>query len=126
MNKRRIYYLVAMAVTIVIGLLSRKLSFVPAETGDALWAVMVFCLCRAVMVRQRLFVIALISLLISYGVEASQLIQWEWLTQFRSTALGHLVLGQGFLWQDLVAYTIGIATIYLCAMWFEKKSFKDL
>jgi len=120
------YYLVAMAVTIVIGLLSRKLSFVPAETGDALWAVMVFCLCRAVMVRQRLFVIALISLLISYGVEASQLIQWEWLTQFRSTTFGHLVLGQGFLWQDLVAYTIGIATIYLCAMWFEKKSFKDL
>ena len=126
MNKRRIYYLVAMAVTIVIGLLSRKLSFVPAETGDALWAVMVFCLCRAVMVRQRLFVIALISLLISYGVEASQLILWDWLTQFRSTTFGHLVLGQGFLWQDLVAYTSGIATIYLCAMWFEKKSCKDL
>ena len=117
MNKRRIYYLVAMAATIVIGLLSRKLSFVPAETGDALWAVMV---------RQRLFVIALISLLMTYGVEASQLIQWEWLTQFRSTTFGHLVLGQGFLWKDLVAYTIGIATIYLCAMWFEKKSFKDL
>ena len=73
MDKRRIYYLVALSITIAIGLLSRKLPFVPAETGDALWAVMVFCMCRAIMVRKRLANIALLSLLISYCVEASQL-----------------------------------------------------
>jgi len=101
-------------------LLSRKVSFVPAETGDALWAVMVFCLCRAVLIRKPLGLIALISLLVSYGVEASQLIQWDWLVRLRSTTLGHLLLGQGFLWKDLVAYTIGVATIYLCAKRFER------
>ena len=30
----------------------------------------------------------------------------------RSTFLGHMLLGQGFLWSDLLAYTIGIAVIY--------------
>ncbi|MCR4835536.1 MAG: DUF2809 domain-containing protein [Bacteroidaceae bacterium] len=123
MDKRRIYYLVALSITIAIGLLSRKLPFVPAETGDALWAVMVFCMCRAIMVRKRLAIIALLSLLISYCVEASQLIQWNWLTQLRSTTLGHLILGQGFLWKDIAAYSIGIATIYICALWFEKNRY---
>lgn len=121
MDKRRICYLVALAITIAIGLLSRKMPYVPAETGDALWAVMVFCMCRAIMVRKRLAIIALISLLISYCVEFSQLIQWNWLTQLRSTTFGHLILGQGFLWKDLAAYSIGIATIYICAILFEKK-----
>ncbi|MBR3454851.1 MAG: hypothetical protein IKH26_05980 [Bacteroidaceae bacterium] len=33
------------------------------------------------------------------------------LVPFRCTFFGHMMLGQGFLWIDLVAYLIGIAII---------------
>jgi len=41
-------------------------------------------------------------------VEISQLYQVEWLNNIRSTTLGRLVLGQGFLWSDIISYTVGI------------------
>ena len=123
MRRRRILYLTATAAVTVIGLLSRRVAWLPAETGDALWAVMVFCLLRMVMPRCRLSLVALTALGISYLVEFSQLIRWPWLTTLRTTTLGHLLLGQGFLWIDLVAYTIGVAVVYLLAYWYE---FHDL
>ena len=53
-------------------------------------------------------------------VEFSQLITWSFLVEFRKTFLGHVMLGQGFLWVDLVAYTIGIACIFGLFRLFEK------
>lgn len=105
---------------IALGLLSRKVSLLPQETGDALWAMMVFCLMRIVMPKAGLLKVSLMALAISFAVEFSQLIRWQWLVDLRSTTVGHLVLGQGFLWKDLVAYTIGIVLIYTASSLSEK------
>ena len=35
-------------------------------------------------------------------------ILWAWIDAIRNTTLGGLILGFGFLWSDLVCYTIGI------------------
>lgn len=105
---------------IALGLLSRKVSLLPQETGDALWAMMVFCLMRIVMPKAGLLKVSLMALAISFAVEFSQLIRWQWLVDLRSTTVGHLVLGQGFLWKDLVAYTIGIVLIYTTSSLSEK------
>lgn len=117
---RRICYILALLVIIFLGLLSRKIDFVPAETGDALWAVMTFCGWRILFPHKQLSTIALLALATSFLDEFSQLLTWPWLVQLRSTTLGHLILGQGFLWLDLVAYTIGILLAYLIARLCEK------
>ena len=41
-------------------------------------------------------------------IEISQLYQAEWINNIRHTTLGGLILGQGFLWSDMVAYTVGV------------------
>ncbi len=43
-------------------------------------------------------------------VEISQLYQDPWINNIRNTLIGHLILGKGFLWSDLLAYTIGVIT----------------
>lgn len=120
MQKRRLFYFLAIVFLIFLGLSSRKVSGIPEETGDALWAMMVFCLIRLVFIRQKLSCIALASLLVSYAVEFQQMIKWSWLVEFRRTFIGHMLLGQGVLWIDLVAYTIGIVIVFLIFSRVEK------
>ena len=48
------------------------------------------------------------ALATSYVDEFSQLYHAPWIDSIRSTFLGHIILGEGFIWVDLVAYAIGI------------------
>ncbi len=112
-TRKRVCYGCTVVVLIALGLLSRRVSFLPDACGDALWAMMVYCCVRILLVRSKLIVVALIALLLSFSVEFSQMLTFDWLVRFRSTFLGHMLLGQGFLWSDLLAYTIGVAIIYL-------------
>ena len=121
-TQRRWGYLIALAVVIAIGLLSRRISFLPNETGDALWAIALFCLFRIIWCKELLRKIALWTLLTSYAVEFSQLLQWNWLVTIRSTTIGHLLLGQGFLWSDILAYTIGVIIAFAITTLIERSS----
>ena len=51
----------------------------------------------------------IISLVLAFAVEVSQLYHAPWIDGIRNTTLGGLVLGFGFLWSDLVCYLVGIA-----------------
>ena len=76
--------------------------------GDFLWAGLVY-----------LFLVCLFSwkpktgwwatILLTYAIEFSQLFHPAWLNAIRDTLIGRLALGYGFLWSDLVAYTLGIS-----------------
>ena len=117
MNKKRIrvlrlWYLCGIIELTVLGLLSRKIGAVPDFCGDALWAMMVYCCWRIVLTGKPLFISAAAALITSYLDEFSQMLTPDWLVKLRSTFLGHMLLGQGFLWSDLLAYTVGIAVIY--------------
>ena len=111
-RKLRICYLSGTVVLIALGLLSRRVKFVPAACGDALWAMMVYCCFRIVLIRKPMIISAVAALITSFAIEFSQMLTPDWLVKIRSTFLGHMLLGQGFLWSDLLAYTIGIAVIY--------------
>lgn len=50
------------------------------------------------------------ALSVCFLVEFSQLIQVDWLNTLRSNRFAALVLGQDFLWSDLLAYTVGVAS----------------
>ena len=111
--KIRLWYLCGIIVLIVLGLLSREIVFIPDAAGDALWAMMVYCCWRIVLLRKRRLIAALAALATSFAVEFSQLLSPDWLVRLRSTFPGHMLLGQGFLWSDLIAYTIGTAMIFI-------------
>ena len=120
-TKKLLQYTSAIIALIALGLLSRRINGIPDACGDALWAMMVFCCWRIVLVLRPLKKVAVVALITSYLVEFSQILSFDWLVRLRSTFLGHMLLGQGFLWIDLLAYTIGIIVIYIITVFIEKK-----
>ena len=53
---------------------------------------------------------AAVALATACGVEISQLYHAPWIDALRQTTLGGLILGFGFLWSDLVCYTVGVTS----------------
>ncbi|WP_342646099.1 DUF2809 domain-containing protein [Mucilaginibacter sp. CSA2-8R] len=122
MNKLRLKYLLCITAVIATGLVSRKITFIPLWIGDALWAVMIYLLMRMILIQIPIFKIATWSLAFCFAIEISQLYQAPCINHIRSTLIGHLVLGQGFLWSDLVAYTGGILTIAIVESMLNTKA----
>ncbi|WP_291162245.1 DUF2809 domain-containing protein [Gemmatimonas sp. UBA7669] len=77
--------------------------------GDTLWAAMVYWLLAWWRPRVPWPVRAPAALCIATAVEFSQLYQAPWIVALRDNPVAALVLGQGFLWTDLVCYAVGVA-----------------
>ena len=112
-TRKRLVCLCLIIVVIAAGMLSRRIAQIPLALGDTLWAVMMFLMIRFLMIRARILNVATLSLLVCYLVELSQLYYASWIESIRATTLGALVLGRGFQWSDIVAYTLGIT---ICAL----------
>lgn len=112
MRRNRILYLILTIITIILGLLSRKVQGLPqiisSYSGDILWALMVFFLFAFLFNKKSTIFILIISIIFSYGIEITQLYHVPWIDSIRATSLGGLILGFGFLWSDIVCYTVGI------------------
>jgi hypothetical protein len=76
--------------------------------GDTLWALMVFMVLRVIAPRWPIWKTAAVALPIAYLGEISQLYHAPWIDSIRSYRLGGVLLGYGFLWSDLICYTVGI------------------
>ena len=113
MKRSRLKYFILIIVTILLGLASRRIGGIPAVTGDVLWAMMVFLMFHFFFIDKSLKFVALISLCFCYLIEISQLYHEPWIDRIRNTSLGALVLGHGFLWSDVLAYTLGVG---ICAL----------
>lgn len=86
---------------------------IPLYFGDLLYAVMMYFIVRIVCTHSKAIHVILISLLTCYVIEFLQLYQAEWIVELRKTLFGRYVLGQGFLWSDLAAYTFGVAITFI-------------
>ncbi|MFS0639193.1 DUF2809 domain-containing protein [Mesobacillus foraminis] len=109
----RIVYTVWVLILILLGLASRTYSnnlypFLAENAGDALWAMMVYFGFRFLLIRKGIVTAIVASLLFSFAIEFSQLYQGDWINQIRGTVPGALVLGHGFIFVDLIRYTVGI------------------
>ncbi|TQR19112.1 DUF2809 domain-containing protein [Psychrobacillus vulpis] len=109
----RLAYITAVVTTVLLGLASRKWSFllplfVAQNAGDMLWAMMVYFGFRFLLVGKSPLSATCLSLMFCFGIEFSQLYQEDWINQIRATTLGALVLGKGFLAVDLFRYIVGI------------------
>lgn len=114
LNGKKMRYVSAICILICLGLPSRQMpEYLPdwyvIYAGDFLWAMLIFFLYGLVFdfsgKKACCYAIAT-----TYLIECSQLFHPAWLEYLRSTTLGALVLGFGFLWSDIVSYTLGIAT----------------
>jgi hypothetical protein len=99
--------------TVVLGLASRRfrsdLPLVVGEyAGDTLWAAMVYFIAAMFWPKASAWLLASGALGFSFAVEVSQLYQAPWINAVRANWIGGLVLGRGFLWSDLVCYTVGV------------------
>jgi Protein of unknown function (DUF2809) len=123
---RKTYFL-AVVITILLGLASRKFSHflfssLAENAGDALWAMMVYFGLRFLFLKKSMLTAFFLSFLFSFGIEFSQLYQEDWINQIRGTMLGALILGKGFLTVDLIRYTTGIVIAFsLDSLTFIKK-----
>lgn len=113
MRRDRRTYAFLTLLTIALGLASRRFdAWLPVplhkNTGDVLWAVMVYWLAALIFPPRPLKFLVGVSALYAVGIECSKLLHFPWLDAFRATTLGHLVFGAVFSWVDLFDYGIGI------------------
>ena len=109
-NRNRIQWFFLIVITIGIGLFSRS-RFIPEciypYLGDVLYAVMYYFIFGFLFPEMKSGKVLLLSILTCYAIELLQLYQADWIEQLRRYKIGGLILGFGFLWSDMVAYTIG-------------------
>ncbi len=108
----RLRYLLAAPLVVAVGLASRSAmapALVRAWAGDPLYAVLIYVLLRAAKPDATRLRSGAAALLLCGIIEVSQTWHPAWLDAVRATRIGALVLGRGFLWSDLVGYTVGVA-----------------
>ena len=115
MLRLRLIYLTLIPIIIVSAFATRSGAawipgFVAEYGGDTLWALMVFLVLRVIVPRWPRPRCVLVTLAISYLVEISQLYHAPWIDNIRSYRLGVILLGDTFVWSDLVCYTVGVLT----------------
>lgn len=108
MPKTRITYLILTIATIILGLLSRHFTLIPLFIGDILWATMVYFIMRFLFITKAIRFNVIAALLFCFAIEFSQLYKAPWIDAIRHTLFGRLVLGEGFLWGDLLCYVFGV------------------
>lgn len=120
---KRWIYLAVTFVIILAGLASRKYGnalpeFIAEYIGDTLWAAMVYWGLRFLFPSASILKVAG-NLLTVFLLHRNQpIIPGRLANAIRNTTLGALVFGHGFLWSDMICYTVGVmlsATVDSCA-----------
>ena len=113
MKNERLNYFISILLILILGILSRKISGIPLFIGDILYAVLIYFGFRFLIMDSKKSTSLLLSLLFCFGIEILQLVQIDWLIAIRKTTLGHYILGEGFLWLDLLCYIMGTLMAFL-------------
>jgi glycopeptide antibiotics resistance protein len=110
MPRNRLTYFLLILITLVVGLFSRS-GYVPEPitpyAGDILYTTMYFFAIGWLFPTMSARKVAASSILLCFGIEVLQLYQADWIENIRAYKLGGLILGHGFLWSDLLCYSIG-------------------
>ena len=113
MKSNRQNYFILILFVLILGILSRKISDIPLFIGDVLYAVLIYFGLRFLFIHLKIHKTFLLSLLFCFSIEILQLVQIDWLIGLRKTTLGHYILGQGFLWLDLLCYIFGTLMAFI-------------
>lgn len=120
MKNNRLTYFILVLIVMILGVSSRKTIEIPLFIGDVLYAVLIYFGLRFLFIHLKIYKTFLLSLLFCFGIEILQLVQIDWLIAIRKTTLGHYILGEGFLWLDLLCYVIGALAAFIIDLKFIK------
>ncbi|RYY60140.1 MAG: DUF2809 domain-containing protein [Chitinophagaceae bacterium] len=115
-NKIYFFLFVLLFITEVLIALYLHDRFIRPYVGDVLVVIMLYCLVRSFF-RWPVVRTAIAVLLFSYIVEACQYFRVIYALGLAQSKLARVVMGIGFDWTDILAYTLGFAAV-LAAEYF--------
>ena len=126
---RRIIYFLLFSFFIWLALATRHHSewFFPIIAkygGDIIWAGAFLFLLRMIFINTDLWKLTLWCYILGVLDEVSQLVHTPFAEAIRSTTLGKLMFGLGFLWSDILCYAVGTVLAFLLLALLEKYIFK--
>ena len=124
--RRRRWYLLIAAVTLVVGLVWRFVlvglpPFLYKYGGSVLWAAMIYWIVAFVCPAARPVRLALVAGVIATAVEFFKLVHTPALDAFRLTIAGKVVLGRFFYGSDFVAYYAGVGAGVAADGWMRRR-----
>ncbi|MEF9967528.1 MAG: DUF2809 domain-containing protein [Longicatena sp.] len=116
MKRKRIYYILLLMFVIFLGLYSRTSYPQPfifhKYGGDVLYAMMVYIGIAICFPSWNIKKIGFFSIIFCFLIEGSQCLNLNWLVYARTTWLRYLI-GQGFIWSDLLCYCVGVMSMVI-------------
>lgn len=124
----RLTSLLLIAIAILLGLTARAnrnepfsnplLKFAVTYTGDTLWGLMFYFVGRFLLPRIRIYVLAICTLVLTIGIEFSQLWKPEWLEAIRAQPFFGFLIGRSFVLSDIVCLLAGVGLSVLLDFYF--------
>ena len=124
-DRKYFFLTVALFIIEVLIALFVRDAFVRPYVGDYLVVMLIYCSIRTFL-NASAWKVALFVLLFSYSIETLQYFRIVDKLGLQNNTIARTVIGYGFDWMDLVAYTLGILTILIAErsnVYHNKKGF---
>lgn len=108
-------YLIASIILFIVEVfiaIFLKDGFIRHTFGDYLAVILLYCMFKSC-VTTKPFYIAIVVLIISYGIEFLQLTNFLEMINLDNNKLAKIILGSTFSFSDLIAYTLGFISILI-------------
>lgn len=115
-----LFAIILLVVEVLIALYVRD-RIVRPYVGDYLVVIMIYCFVKA-FIKASPLKVAIGVLLFAYLIEALQYFNFLEFIGLENNKIAKIVLGHGFEWIDIIAYTLGIGTVLLLERGSNRKS----
>lgn len=107
-------FIIAVAIFIIEVLIALYITdnFVRPYVGDVLVVILIYYFVKA-FVHIGVWPLAIATLLFSYVIETLQYFQFVKLIGLGDNKFANIVIGNSFAWEDIIAYTVGIAIVLM-------------
>ncbi len=112
LNPRFLLFAVILLVIEILIALYVKDNFVRPYVGDYLVVILIYCFVKA-FIKVSPLKAAIGVLLLAYLIEFLQYFKFLEMIGLENNKMAKIMLGHGFEWIDLLAYTLGIVTVLL-------------
>ena len=116
-DKKYFLFAVILLITEILIALFVRDAFVRPYVGDYLVVILIYCTVRTFL-RTSVWKVGLGTLLFSYLVEILQYFQIVNRLDLQDNIIAKTIIGYGFAWLDIIAYTLGILTV----LFLERKN----
>jgi len=119
----RKYFLLAVVLFIIEVLIALYVrdSFIRPYFGDFLVVILIYCFLKSFW-NEKVLIVGMLTLLFSFAIEIGQYFNLVKLLGLEHSELARVVIGTGFAWGDMLAYTLGIVFVFVCEKFIFHKS----